>query len=1312
MANSPDTSTAPQAPAPRRRRARRVLKHVTAWTLITVVAVVLFVAALLTTQVGVDLLTGELVARSGGALEIDEVTGTLVGTVRAKRITWRGKATKVEATDVALTWNPAGILRRGIVLGGLGARALTIDVEPSGSAASLPESLALPIDVLIERLAVGSLTWRVGTGHGMMEGLEFAYRGGAVEHRMSELRVVTRVGTLTGNATLGASSPFPLAGTFGLQGDESIKNAQINLAAAGTLSSLALDLNGRAAEGHVFGHATIAPLASVPLVALEVNATDVDLAAWNSALPETRIAAKINAQPADGGVAGTVAATNERGGELSGGRTPLRAFSAHFAWRADAVEFDEIAAELEGDAKVAGKARIALGGPAASGSFVLDVRDLDAHQLYAPLVSTRLAGRLSAELTPGSRNVSGNLVDGRFPGGVAVDFAATFDERTLDLTRLVARASGGVLAGSARIGLDGERAFAIDATATHLDPSRFGAYPAGSLDGKIKASGALKPEWRVAGDVTIAPGSRLYNAPLQGSAHGSAAPNRLRDATIDLTIGTATLQLNGSIGEPDDRIAATFDAPHLAQLVPFLPAAIPRALDGAAHVNAQMAGAPGVAGLEVTASATQLKVGTAVALAKLDARALVSPSTSGRNDFATRSLKIDIEARGVTTPSADVASANAHATGTLAAHSLSIALDGGDIGLDATVHGGLQGDVVDHPGALSWTGTVDSLVGRGPWALRLKAPMTLALAQHKARIGEAHLAVAEGTLDVDEFAWDEGKVTSRGRFTAVPAASIARLAGRPLPMRSTLTLGGEWSLAAAPRLTGTVSIHREQGDLWLARADAGASAGLAAGITELDASAQLKDDALRARATFRSARGGSADATLSIDAEPSAPPGRLSPTAPLALTLVADLTSLAILQPWAGTTAVVDGRVHLDLAAKGTMRDAPLTGTVVGTNLTIDAAQYGLHFRNGSINARLANRQVTLDELAFSAGEGTFRATGTLAAATSSAESAANVTWHAEKFRVFNRPDFNLVVSGNGALALTKGRVSLTGSLKADEGRVVYQFDPNATLGDDVVVKGWPPRAPDMLRSADVPLVVDVNLDFGDRLTFVGRGLDTSLRGQIRVRNGPGGFTGSGQLYTVNGTYFAYGQKLIIDPGRLIFDGPLDNPGLDIVALRRNLAVEAGVAVTGTVRVPIITLTSNPPVPDNEKLSWLVLGQSLDRTSGADLAALQAASAALLGPNSRPVTASIAQSIGLDDISVKSGTVAARNAARGTPDATGQVVSIGKRLSEKLTVAYEQGLTVATNALRIEYALSSTLSVRAEAGTVSGFGLVYRRNFE
>jgi translocation and assembly module TamB len=216
----------------------------------------------------------------------------------------------------------------------------------------------------------------------------------------------------------------------------------------------------------------------------------------------------------------------------------------------------------------------------------------------------------------------------------------------------------------------------------------------------------------------------------------------------------------------------------------------------------------------------------------------------------------------------------------------------------------------------------------------------------------------------------------------------------------------------------------------------------------------------------------------------------------------------------------------------------------------------------------------------------------------------------------------------------------------------------------------------------------------------------------VRVTNGPAGFAGKGSIRAVNGTYFAFGQRLTIDPGRLIFDGPLDNPGLDIVALRRNLAVEAGVAVTGTVKVPIIHLTSNPPVPDAEKLSWLVLGQGLDRTSGADVAALQAASAVLLGPNSKPVTATIAQRLGLDDILIKSSTAGTRSGARGAPNAEGQVLAVGKRLSENLSIAYEQGLTVATNALRLEYSVTGSLTLRAEAGTVSGVGIYYRRNFD
>jgi translocation and assembly module TamB len=161
-----------------------------------------------------------------------------------------------------------------------------------------------------------------------------------------------------------------------------------------------------------------------------------------------------------------------------------------------------------------------------------------------------------------------------------------------------------------------------------------------------------------------------------------------------------------------------------------------------------------------------------------------------------------------------------------------------------------------------------------------------------------------------------------------------------------------------------------------------------------------------------------------------------------------------------------------------------------------------------------------------------------------------------------------------------------------------------------------------------------------------------------------------------------------------------------VFALRKNLPVEAGVEVTGTVRVPQVQLTSNPPVPDNEKLAWLVLGHGLDSTSSADAALLQAALAALGGPSSTPFGQRIAQTIGVDEISVHSTADPQRT---GT---AGQVVAFSKRLSDKLTLVYEQGTSVANNAIKLEYSLTHALTLRVEAGMVSGIGFYYSRSYD
>ncbi len=429
---------------------------------------------------------------------------------------------------------------------------------------------------------------------------------------MTDLRMVTRVGTLSGDATLGAITPFPLTGAFRLEGDATLREARINLAAKGTLASLAVDVDGRAGEGRVAGHATLAPLAArAARRAVDRRARRRSRRVGPRAADDAH---RGHGERADPRTAGSPArSTRPTRTRAISRRAARRCVPSGRASRGARTQSNSTTSRPSSKAarRRPASARIALGANASGGHWALDVRDLDARQLYAPLVSTRLAGRIVADLDPARRTISGNLVDRRFVGGIAVDFAATFDERVVDVTRLRARANGGELAGSGRLGLDGQREFTVDATATHFDPSRFGAYPAGSLDAKVTARGALRPEWRVDADVADRARAAI-SAVRRSPARSAAAPRRimLRNAAIDLAIGSATLKGSGSVGEPGDRMAATLDAPQLAvaRAAPARPQS--RAtLDGALHVTARWRARRWSAGFDVTAKGTQLKLG-------------------------------------------------------------------------------------------------------------------------------------------------------------------------------------------------------------------------------------------------------------------------------------------------------------------------------------------------------------------------------------------------------------------------------------------------------------------------------------------------------------------------------------------------------------------------------------------------------------------------------------------------------------------------------------------------------------------------------
>jgi translocation and assembly module TamB len=265
-----------------------------------------------------------------------------------------------------------------------------------------------------------------------------------------------------------------------------------------------------------------------------------------------------------------------------------------------------------------------------------------------------------------------------------------------------------------------------------------------------------------------------------------------------------------------------------------------------------------------------------------------------------------------------------------------------------------------------------------------------------------------------------------------------------------------------------------------------------------------------------------------------------------------------------------------------------------------------------------------------------------------------------------------------------------------------------ALPADKNKARAAPASAAPRLAQTVVP-DVSITLDPGSNFQLQGHGINTRLAGLLTLK--AEGFNAvprlSGELRTVNGTYRAYGQNLNIENGTLRFNGPYDNPGLDILALRPNLQQVVGVQVSGTAQLPVVRLYSDPDMADADKLSWLVLGRA-SSNGGAETAMLQQAALALLAGNGRPRTEGLVNAFGLDEVSLGQAATTNLDGSTGS-EAT---VKLGKRISRDFYVAFERSLSGTLGTFYVFYDLSRRLTLRGESGTQSAVDLIFTARFD
>lgn len=308
-----------------------------------------------------------------------------------------------------------------------------------------------------------------------------------------------------------------------------------------------------------------------------------------------------------------------------------------------------------------------------------------------------------------------------------------------------------------------------------------------------------------------------------------------------------------------------------------------------------------------------------------------------------------------------------------------------------------------------------------------------------------------------------------------------------------------------------------------------------------------------------------------------------------------------------------------------------------------------------------------------------------------------NAVIHAvgETLTLSDTHELRLTASPDIYLKIEDNMLKITGAARVDSARAIVGRDQGSVVrpSTDVRIDGEQHD-----HDGQLPMAYDVVIDLGSGVSIEGRGLQAELTGRLRVLEFPNQLARADGELLVSGSYRAYGQSLSIEAGRLTYSqSPLDDPGIDLTAVRQIDNVRVGVQVSGRLQQPRVELFSEPPLSDLETLSYLTIGRAPDAAS--DLESESLTQAALLAAVNQGAgqAQSLGSQLGFEEFGF------------GLSDELGGAVfNLGRRLSPRLYLSYSVGLIENADLIRLRYRLNSNFTLETEVGEETRATLRYR----
>jgi translocation and assembly module TamB len=589
----------------------------------------------------------------------------------------------------------------------------------------------------------------------------------------------------------------------------------------------------------------------------------------------------------------------------------------------------------------------------------------------------------------------------------------------------------------------------------------------------------------------------------------------------------------------------------------------------------------------------------------------------------------------------------------------------------------------------TFAGNLQSLTVSGAESLRLHLEQPVAL----------HLSGTSSGIDRLCLIGTPGNLCAEGSWT--PGAWSTTLTASRLPL-STLTAGRTpaveylGTIDVGARLFGSGNLPT-QGVLRMELNDAVLSRRLVSGRVERTSigsgvlTVTANTDSIDAQASLTSGQIGTLEGSLEITR--GAPHWQ---DLPVVGELRAQTSKLDLLSVYVPDIDRAAGNLTADARIAGTVGQPRLSGTLGVSDGEVDFYQTNLRLRQVALTANLTD-----DGLAFDgsgqAGKGQVHAKGQLQ--WRDALPYGRLHLEGANLRVVDIPEAQIDASPDLDFKVAAREIDISGTVVVPYAKIApTDYTGAVTPSSDEVIVGQQSQNP-----ADrFKVRTQITMTLGSNVNINTTGLTGQLAGSITVRSGYDAITrASGQLFVQKGEYAAYARQLEIQRGRLIFTGgPIDDPGIEIRAIKRYPDVTAGINVRGTLQHPRMSFFSDPSLPQSQIVSLILSGGG----GGGTLQMLQAsnqqnqqATAAneLLTQGGAILAQQLGSRIGLPDISLET-------------DLNNETsLVLGKYLSPRLYVSYGVGLTQQLNAIRLRYSLGDHWTIRTEAGQIRGADLVF-----